>query len=191
MSCRRLILIHTWKMLSSLYTGRSSLFVRNPGFKSWVKQLKVHIYTSLAVKSISQLVVWFLCFFAVFLIVFILVIHIFIILFLFILSFLLCLLSFLLILFILHFLLSILGDCPEVFTRLLGLSRIVRDHDVIEDCARLHLPQVESKFAEFVVFAQVLGIVGVVLWVVDLGVDPRAFVCGVVDLPGLPLSLPM
>lgn len=50
-----------------------------------------------------------------------------------------------------------------------------------------YLPQVESNHADTVVFVD-LGI-SRVLGVVDLRVDPLAFVGGIVDLSGLPLTL--
>ena len=46
-----------------------------------------------------------------------------------------------------------------------------------------HLPQVEADLAALCVFADVLGVIGVVLWVVDLGVHPWALEVGVVNLP--------
>ena len=46
-----------------------------------------------------------------------------------------------------------------------------------------HLPQVEADFAALCVFADVLGVIGVVLGVLDLGVHPWALVVGVVNLP--------
>ena len=46
-----------------------------------------------------------------------------------------------------------------------------------------HLPQVEADLAALCVFADVLGVIRVVLWVVDLRVHPWALVVGVVNLP--------
>ena len=46
-----------------------------------------------------------------------------------------------------------------------------------------HLPQVEADLAALCVFADVLGVIRVVLWVGDLGVHPWSLVVGVVDLP--------
>ena len=48
-----------------------------------------------------------------------------------------------------------------------------------------HLPQVEADFAALCVFADVLGVIGVVLGVLDLGVHPWALVVGVVNLPAM------
>lgn len=50
-----------------------------------------------------------------------------------------------------------------------------------------HLPQVQSNHADAVILIE-LRISGV-LWVVNLRVDPFAFVGRIVDLPGLPLTL--
>merc|ERR1719264_2136324 len=94
-----------------------------------------------------------------------------------------------LILGILHLLFSILGDSPQSLAGSLCLSRVVCDHHVVEDGARLDLPQVEADLAALCVFADVLGVIRVVLWVVDLRVHPWALVVGVVNLPWLPLSL--
>merc|ERR1719264_225006 len=94
-----------------------------------------------------------------------------------------------LILGILHLLFSILGDSPQSLAGSLCLSRVVCDHHVVEDGARLDLPQVEADLAALCVFADVLGVIRVVLWVVDLRVHPWALVVGVVDHRWLPFSV--
>ena len=47
----------------------------------------------------------------------------------------------------------------------------------------VHLPQVKADLTALCVFANILGVIGVVLWVVDLWVHPWALVVGVVNLP--------
>merc|ERR1711981_1230151 len=70
-----------------------------------------------------------------------------------------------LILGILHLLLGLLGDSPQSLASSLCLSRVVCDHHVVEDGARLDLPQVKADLAVLCVFADVLGVIRVVLWV--------------------------
>lgn len=53
--------------------------------------------------------------------------------------------------------------------------------------ASSHLPQVKANHADAVVFIDLR--IGCVLRVVDLRVDPLAFVGRIVDLSGLPLTL--
>merc|ERR1719385_234797 len=96
---------------------------------------------------------------------------------------------FFLVLCVLHLLLSLLGDSPQGLSGSLGLGGVVCDHHVVEDGAGFHLPQIEADLAVLCIFADVLGIIGVVLRVVNLWVHPWALVVGVVDLPWLPLSL--
>ena len=47
------------------------------------------------------------------------------------------------------------------------------------------LPQVKADLAALCVFADVLGVIRVVLWVGDLGVHPWSLVVGVVNLPAM------
>merc|ERR1719495_835896 len=92
-------------------------------------------------------------------------------------------------LFVLHFLLSCFCDCPEIFSVLLGCSRVVRDDEIVEDCSRLDLPQVEPDDTVLRVLGNSLGIFGIVLGVINLRVNPWSLVVGVVNLLGLPFSL--
>merc|ERR1719385_461655 len=96
---------------------------------------------------------------------------------------------FFLVLCVLHLLLSLLGDSPQGLSGSLGLSGVVCDHHVVENGAGFHLPQIEADLAVLCIFADVLGIVGVVLRVVNLWVHPWALVVGVVDLGRLPLTV--
>merc|ERR1719495_2489550 len=93
------------------------------------------------------------------------------------------------ILFVLHFLLSCFCDCPEIFSVLLGCSRVVCDDEIVEDCSRLDLPQVEPDNTVLRVLGNRLGIFGIVLGVINLRMNPWSLVVGVVNLLGLPFSL--
>merc|ERR1719322_1410711 len=95
----------------------------------------------------------------------------------------------LLVLLLLHLLLPLFRHRPCLLSDLLGVLGVVGDEDVVEDGAALDLPEVKADGAELLVLADLLDVVGVVLWVGDHGVDPLALVVGVVDLPGLPLAL--
>merc|ERR1719234_1258406 len=90
---------------------------------------------------------------------------------------------------VLHLLLGGAGDGPQGLAGGLGLSRVICDHHVVEDGARLDLPQVEADLTALRVLADILGVIGIVLRVVNLWVHPLALVVGVVNLPWLPLSL--
>merc|ERR1719232_2408479 len=105
------------------------------------------------------------------------------------LSFLFGLLLLFFVLFILHGLFGVLGGPPGLITNPLSLLNIIRDQNVVKNRTRLDLPQVETNLANFVVFAEILGVVRVVVGVLDLGVDPLALVLGVVDLAGFPFAL--
>ncbi|GMT09210.1 hypothetical protein PFISCL1PPCAC_507 [Pristionchus fissidentatus] len=70
---------------------------------------------------------------------------------------------------------------------LLGLLNRVGDDHVREDGTGLHLPEVESDGSPRLVEVQL--VIGSVLGVVNVGMDPLALVGGVLDLLGLPLSL--
>merc|ERR1739838_493896 len=90
------------------------------------------------------------------------------------------LLSLFLILFSLHLRLSVLDGSPGLLSDLLGLGSIISDKEVVEDGARLNVPQILTL---------VQVIIGGVVWVVNLGVNPGSLVCGVGDLLGLPFAL--
>merc|ERR1739838_849407 len=97
------------------------------------------------------------------------------------------LLSLFLILFSLHLRLSVLDGSPGLLSDLLGLGSIISDKEVVEDGARLNLPQIKTNVAHILTLVQV--IIGGVVWVVNLGVNPGSLVCGVGDLLGLPFAL--
>merc|ERR1739838_246863 len=97
------------------------------------------------------------------------------------------LLSLFLILFSLHLCLSVLDGSPGLLSDLLGLGSIIRDKEVVEDGARLNLPQIKTNVAHILTLVKV--IVGGVVGVVNLGVNPGSFVGGVGDLFGLPFAL--
>merc|ERR1719339_530739 len=97
------------------------------------------------------------------------------------------LLSLLLILFSLHLGLSVLDGSPGLLSDLLGLGSIISDQEVVEDGAGFDLPQIKTNVAHILALVQV--IVGSVVWVVNLGVNPGSFVGGVGDLLGLPFAL--
>merc|ERR1712127_1140431 len=69
----------------------------------------------------------------------------------------------------------------------LGLRLVVRDHNRVEDRARLHLPHLEREDAKVRVLGD--GRVVLVLGVVDLGVHPLALVVGVLNALHAPLTL--
>merc|ERR1739838_194621 len=97
------------------------------------------------------------------------------------------LLSLFLILFSLHLRLSVLDGSPGLLSDLLGLGSIISDKEVVEDGARLNLPQIKTNVAHILTLVQV--IIGGVVWVVNLGVNPGSLVCGVGDLLGLPFAV--
>merc|ERR1739838_449503 len=93
------------------------------------------------------------------------------------------LLSLFLILFSLHLRLSVLDGSPGLLSDLLGLGSIISDKEVVEDGARLNLPQIKTNVAH------ILTLVQVIVGVVNLGVNPGSLVGGVGDLFGLPFAL--
>merc|ERR1719474_355542 len=101
----------------------------------------------------------------------------------------LCLFPLLFVLFIFHGLFGVLGNAPQLLSRLLSLSRIVGDEQVVENGTRLDLPQVEADLAEFVVLAEIFRVISIVLRIVNLRMHPGALVCRIVDLARLPLAL--
>lgn len=80
-----------------------------------------------------------------------------------------------------------LGFSPQFVALFLSKSLIISDQNVVEDCARFHLPQIESNGTEvgIVVKFLVFGIVGVVYF----RMNPFALVVWVWDLLWLPFSL--
>lgn len=73
------------------------------------------------------------------------------------------------------------------FTFIKLISQINVNAKTNKNLYSFYLPQVKSNHADTVIFVD-LGI-SRVLRVVDLRVDPLAFVGGIVDLSGLPLTL--
>eukprot|EP00123_Amoebidium_parasiticum_P006625 comp17537_c0_seq1/m.17095 comp17537_c0_seq1/g.17095 ORF comp17537_c0_seq1/g.17095 comp17537_c0_seq1/m.17095 type:complete len:403 (+) comp17537_c0_seq1:258-1466(+) len=88
---------------------------------------------------------------------------------------------------LLQLLLPLDRHLERLLRELLGLRDAVGNEDVVEDRPGLDLPQVETDGAE--VLVQVEVVVGLVLGVGDLGLDPLALVGRVVDLLGGPGAL--
>eukprot|EP01137_Pigoraptor_chileana_P022903 Opistho-2@88375 len=100
---------------------------------------------------------------------------------------LLTLLALLLVNLVLHLLLALLRLAPRLLGKVLGGIKRVRHKHIVENGARLDLPEVKSNVCVVLIEIElrILDIVGVG----DLGVDPLALVCGVVDHACLPLAL--
>lgn len=89
------------------------------------------------------------------------------------------LLAFLLILGVLHLLLALLRGL-DTFGRLLGQFYVVGDENVIENGARLDLPQIETDRSDLL--AQIELGVGGIFGIVDFRVLPDSLEVGVVNL---------
>merc|ERR1712227_714925 len=99
------------------------------------------------------------------------------------------LLFLLLILFILHLLFRIFSLAPGFVSDLFGFFGIIGDQNVIENGTGLDLPQIETNFANLVIFAQLFGLISIVFGILNFGVHPFAFVLRVINLTGFPFSL--
>lgn len=60
--------------------------------------------------------------------------------------------------------------------------------DPIYTCMNSHLPQIKAKSTN--IFVEIQLVIWSVVWIVNLRMDPFAFVVGIINLFRLPLSLP-
>merc|ERR1712228_326671 len=117
-------------------------------------------------------------------VIIIIVVRILVFLFISLLGLILCFLGLFLLLLLCFFKLA---QCFPLLQEGVGLSLVVRDDDVVEDCATLHLPQVKSNEAEVVILVH--GVIILVLWIRYLLGFPMALVRWVRDPLCGPLAL--
>merc|ERR1712054_451233 len=83
--------------------------------------------------------------------------------------------------------LLVLTEGLPLLCKLIGISNIIANNDVIEDGASLHLPQIKADEAKVCIFVD--GIVVLILGIVDFLGLPEALVSGIGDALDAPVTL--